>query len=79
MTQIQVDQALQQRLGGLGESLELCGPDGRVIGRYLPESEYRRILYGTIQVPLSEEEISRRRAEAGGCSLDQIWKRVGRS
>ena len=78
MTQIQVDESLEKKLGGLNESIELCGPDGRVVGRYIPEEQYREILYGSVEIPYSEEEIARRRAEAGGCSLEEIWKRVGR-
>jgi hypothetical protein len=79
MTQVQVDQALREKLGGLGESVEICGSDGRVLGRYLPESEYREMLYDSVEIPFSEDEIARRRAETGGCSLEEIWKRVGRT
>jgi hypothetical protein len=78
MTQIQVDDSLKQKLGGLNQPVELCGPDGRVLGRYLPEEEYREILYGSVEIPYSEEEIARRRAERGGCTLEEIWKRLGR-
>jgi hypothetical protein len=77
MTQVQVDQALLQRLGGLDKSVELCSEDGRVVGRYLPEAEYRKIVYGSIRIPYSAEEIARRRAETGGCSLREIWDRLG--
>jgi hypothetical protein len=78
MTQIQVDESLKQKLGGLEKSVELCAPDGRVLGRYLPEREYHEILYGSVKIPFTEEEIARRRAERGGCTLDEIWKRLGR-
>jgi hypothetical protein len=78
MTQVRVDETLMQKLGGLNESVELCGSDGRVLGRYLPEAEYREIVYGSVEIPYSEEEIARRRAERGGCSLAEIWKRLGR-
>ena len=77
MTQVQVDQSLKEKLGGLGESVELCGPDGRILGRFLPEDEYRQMLYGSVEIPYSEEEIARRRAQTGGCSLQDIWDRVG--
>jgi hypothetical protein len=77
MTQIKIDEALKEKLGGLDQPVELCGPDGRVLGRYLPEQEYRDILYGSMEIPFSDEEIARFRAERGGCSLEEIWKRVG--
>ena len=78
MTQIQVDESLKQKLGGLDQPVELCNADGRILGRYLPEQEYREILYGSIEIPYSEEEIARRRTQRGGCSLEEIWKRLGR-
>jgi hypothetical protein len=78
MTQIQVDESLKQKLGGLEESVELCGADGRILGRFLPEKEYREILYGSVEIPYSDEEIARRRAERGGRTLEEIWKQLGR-
>jgi hypothetical protein len=77
MTQVQVDQALLQKLGGMNESVELCDANGKILGHYLPEAEYKKILYGSIHIPYSDEEIARRRAQTGGCSLREIWDRVG--
>lgn len=77
MTQVTVDQALLQSLGGMSEPVVLCSPDGAVLGHFLPEAEYQRILYGSLNTPYSDEEIARRRAQTGGCSLDDIWHRVG--
>jgi len=77
MTKVQVDQALRQKLGGMAEPVELRDANGQVVGHYLPEAEYKKLLYASVQVPLSEEEIARRRAETGGCSLQEIWDRVG--
>jgi hypothetical protein len=77
MIQVKVDESLKQKLGGFDEAVELCDADGQILGRYLPEEQYREILYGSIEIPYSDEEIARRRAETGGCSLDEIWKRVG--
>ncbi len=78
MTQIQVDESLREKLGGMNRPVELCDPDGRVLGRFLPEEEYRKILYDSVEIPYSDEEIARFRAERGGCSLEEIWKRLGR-
>jgi hypothetical protein len=77
MTQIQVDQVLRQKLGGLNEPLVLCDANGQVLEHYLPEAEYKKILYGSVQIPFTDEEIARRRAQTGGCSLREIWDRVG--
>ncbi len=78
MTQIRVDESLKQKLGGLDEPVELCSADGRIVGRYLPEEEYREILYGAVEIPYSDEEIARFCAERGGSTLEEIWKRLGR-
>jgi hypothetical protein len=78
MTQIQIDDSLKQKLGGLDQPIELYSTDGRILGRFLPEAEYREILYGSAEIPYSDEEIARFRAERGGCSLEEIWKRLGR-
>jgi hypothetical protein len=77
MTQIHVDLALRQKLGGMNEPIELCDDEGRVLGHYLPEAEYKKILYGSAKIPFTDEEIARRRAQTGGCSLREIWNRVG--
>ncbi len=77
MTQVKVDQALRQKLGGMHEPVELCDAEGKVLGHYLPESEYKKILYASVEIPFSDEEIARRRAQTGGCSLREIWDRLG--
>jgi hypothetical protein len=79
MTQIHVDDSLKEKLSGLKQSAEFCSTDGKVLGRFLPEEEYRSILYDSVEIPYSDEEISPFHAERGGCSLEEIWKRVGRT
>lgn len=44
MTQVQIDQTLLQKLGGLNQTVEFCSTDGRILGRFLPEVEYRAML-----------------------------------
>jgi hypothetical protein len=78
MTRVQVDESLEQKLGGLDQPVELCGADGQIVGRYLPEDEYHAILYGSVEIPFSDEEIARFRAERGGITLEEVWKRLGR-
>jgi hypothetical protein len=47
------------------------------------EIEQRRQQRGTgrslAEIPFTEEEIERRRQETGGCSLADLWKRLGRT
>jgi len=60
------------------EPLELCDASGCVVGHYLPEASFKKIIYGSLKIPLSDKEIQRRRCEEGGRSLPEIWKRLGR-
>lgn len=78
MTQIQVDPALQLKLSEVAEPVTLCDSNGKVLGHFLPEEHYMELLYASYELPLSDEELARRRAEKGGCSLQEIWKRLGR-
>lgn len=78
MTQIQIDPGMQLQLGGMGEPVEFCDPRGKVLGQFLPQAEYKRLLYASFGLPLSDEEIERRLAETGGCTLEEIWKKLGR-
>lgn len=77
MTQITVDSSIQQMLGGMSSHLELRDTNGQVLGHFLPEDEYIKMLYASYKCDLSEEEWQRRLAETGGCSLAEIWQRLG--
>lgn len=78
MTQIQVDPGLQRQLGGMAEPVVLCDPSGKVLGHFLPEEQYQKMLYASIKIPYSEEELARREAETGGSTLEEIWNKLGR-
>jgi len=77
MTQIHIDPSLQHMLAGAQKPIAFCDPSGNVLGHYLPESEYLRMLYATVKCPLSEEEIARREQETGGFTLEEIWRELG--
>jgi len=79
MTRITVDESLRSKLNRFTESLELCDDRGLVVGHFLPDEEYQKILYGSLTIPFSEEEVSRRRKESGGRELPEIWDRLNRS
>lgn len=79
MTQVQIDPILEQKLGGFAAPVELRDASGKPVGHFLPEAEYRRLLYASFKNPLSDEEIARRRSETGAVTLDQIWKDLGRT
>ena len=77
MTQIQVDQSMQEKLGGMTAHVALCNTAGQVLGHYLPDAEYNKLLYASYKCDISEEELARRATETGGCTLDEIWNRLG--
>ena len=79
MTKVTVDESLRSKLNTFTEHVELCDASGRTIGHFLPEEVYRKLLYSSVEIPLSEEEMERRRREKGGRSLAEIWKSLGRT
>jgi hypothetical protein len=58
MTQIILDAGVSSKLNDLTDSVELCDPSGRVLGRFIPiidMSEWERV-----SPEASEEELDRR-------------------
>lgn len=53
MTQITLDAGLAERLHHAGSSVELCDPDGKVVGRFVPLADL--VQYGSV-VDLSQWE-----------------------
>jgi hypothetical protein len=79
MSKVILDPELKARLDGLSQPLEICDPDGRTLGRVLPESVYRRLLYAAAEAacPHSKEEQERRRQETNGRSRAEFWQSLG--
>jgi len=70
MTQVIVDEHLARQLQAGRSEVELCSPDGAVLGRF--RSEEVRKLYAEANCPVSNEELERRRQEEVGRTLDEI-------
>lgn len=79
MSKFTLDPQLRAKLNGLNEPLEVCDENGQTVGRFLPEDEYRKLLYAVAEAacPHSKEEIERRRQEKGGIRLVEFWKKMG--
>ena len=77
MSTIVLDADLRAKLNGLNEKVDVRDEAGNVVGLFVPKEEYYRMLCKTIEIPHSKEEIARRRQEKGGCSLEDIWKKLG--
>ncbi len=77
MTKVILDDILREKLNGLDEHLELCDEEGRTLGHYLPAIEYQELLVDWSKARASDEELDRRMQESGGCTLAEIWARLG--
>jgi hypothetical protein len=79
VTKVIVDGALRSKLAGLTDQVELCDDAENPLGYFIPAELYKELVYGSIRIPYSDEEIARRRQEKGGRPLAEIWKSLGRS
>jgi hypothetical protein len=77
MTEIQLNSAVEPQFFSVTAGAAVRSTEGKVIGQYLPQEEYVKMLYASYKCDLSEEEWQRRLAETGGCSLEEIWKQLG--
>ena len=79
MHAIVVNDDLRSKLNGLKETLEVHETDGRVIGRFLPEEEFRRLQYDLAwsACPYSPAELQKLRQGKKGSSLSEFWKKMG--
>jgi hypothetical protein len=79
MTRVTLDPELRAKLNGLSEQVAICDEAGKTVGLYLPVEAYKKLLYQGVEIPFTEEEIERFRNEPGGISLQEFWKRMGRT
>ena len=77
MNAIALDSELRARLNGLDQQMMLTDENGTPVGFFLPVHDYRKLMLDALKIPLSAEEIERRRKEKTGSSLEEIWQRLG--
>lgn len=51
-----LDDVLKARLNGLNEQLEIRDEAGKLVGRFLPEEQYMRMLYDWAKAEFAREE-----------------------
>ena len=51
-----LDEALRARLNGMNETLEVRDERGKLVGRFVPEEEYMRLLYDWAKAEFAREE-----------------------
>jgi hypothetical protein len=66
MTQILLDANLAGRLKASPSPLELCDPNGEIVGHFTPVKKAK------IEIPFTEEEIRESRRQTGGRPLSEI-------
>ena len=79
MTRVVVDDVLRARLAGLMDQVELCDESGRVLGHFIPKEGPPGPSADADGCPYTPEELRRFQQEAGGRSLAEIWKDLGRA
>lgn len=74
MVQVRLDSETCRQLGSVSQTVELCDTEGRVIGFFLPESGPHGLPPAGLEIPLSVEEVQRRRQARSGRTLDEILR-----
>jgi hypothetical protein len=63
MTQIILDATTSGKLTGIEQSVELCDPSGKVLGRFVPLIDLSE--WESVSPPVSEEELDRQERSGG--------------
>jgi hypothetical protein len=76
MGNIRLDAVLRAQLGGLTEPVQVRDEMDQLVGVFLPMAHYQMLLR-KVRIPFAPDEIERRMQEKGGCSLAEIWMKLG--
>ena len=83
MSQIIADDRLKAQLNGFTEEVEVReASSGRVLGQFLPQAEYRKLVIAWAKTLYTEEELDRASEEAQRMpfkTLDQVLKELCRA
>jgi hypothetical protein len=81
MGKLTLDAELRAKLNGLNEELEICDEAGRIVGHFVPAEIYQQLRYRQAEdrYPYTPAERQAHAHQAGGRSLQEIWKSLGRS
>ncbi len=76
MTQITLDATLATKLHDLGQTVELCDPSGRVVGKFVPLIDLS--VWEPISPDVSEEELDRRGQSDEWVTSEEVWAHLKR-
>jgi len=71
MIRVNLDNQLESQLSGLDDA-QLCDASGTLLGHFLSEDRYRRLVCEWANAQLSDEELQRRLQTPGGKMLSEI-------
>jgi hypothetical protein len=77
MKRVILSSDVRSQLADLTTPLELCDESGGVLGYFLTCESYNDLLVSFARAVVSDEEVERRMREPGGCSLQDLWQRLG--
>jgi hypothetical protein len=72
MVRLNLHHDQESQLSGVDDA-ELLDSQGRLIGRFLSDELYRRMVYDWAKAQVSDEELERRRQTPGGKKLSEIF------
>lgn len=75
MSPIIADDNLKAQLNGLRETVEVREPGGRLLGQFVPQAAYKKLLYAWASSLFTNEEIAEAEKNIGPfLSVDQLLK-----
>jgi hypothetical protein len=77
MNKIVLDEALKAKLNGLKETVEVRDEIGRVVGQFVPQKLYMKLLYAWAKTAVTKEELEEADRSGPGQPLDELLKRLG--
>lgn len=77
MNKIVLDAELKAKLNGLKETVEVRDEIGRVVGQFVPQKLYMKLLYAWAKTAVTDEELEEGRKSGPGVPLEEFLKRLG--
>jgi hypothetical protein len=77
MDKITLDDQLCAKLNGLTTSVLACDESGQIIGHFLSDGFYKKLMYAWLKSQHTDEELEEDRQQTGGRPLAEIWRDLG--
>lgn len=76
MNKVVLDEPLRAKLQGLAEQVELHDESGQILGQFLPQQVYHRLVCEWAKAQVSDDELDRIRREPGGRTTAEVLQRL---